>query len=372
MSLTKRSIGDVDKNLKVESSLSIDDLCLYDVRTEPFDIYGLYDPKEEQVFKRIPDDVAESTSNGVAILAKNTAGGRVRFTSDSSYIAIKAVMPTVTHFSHMTLAGTSGFDLYVDQGGKGIYKGTFMPPYDMSNGYESIIRFPDRETRSVTIHFPLYNDVSDLYVGLQADAAVDHGAKYAYTKPILYYGSSITQGGCASRPGNCYQNIISAKLDCDHINLGFSGSAMAEDEITEYMAALDFSIFVCDYDHNAPSIEYLNATHEKMFLKIRRTHPVTPVIFISKPDFENGIEQNIMRRDVIYRTYMNARSRGDQNVYFIDGERLFMTNDRDACTVDSCHPNDAGFVRMAEVISGVIDRILRNSKTTAADNKKRA
>lgn len=358
----KKTIENIDKNLKIENSFLVDDLILYDIRNEPFDIYGLYNPKYEQVFKRLPDDVARSTSDGVESLAKNTAGGRVRFTTDSSYIAIKTIMPSITRLSHMTLAGTSGFDLFIDQGGKGTYKGTFMPPYDMTEGYESIIHFPNRETRSLTIHFPLYNDVSKLYVGLQADAHLGHGAEYAYSKPILFYGSSITQGGCASRPGNCYQNIITSKLNYDHINLGFSGSAKAEDTIVEYMASLDFSIFVCDYDHNAPSVEHLKATHEKMFLKIRGIHKSTPIILISRPDFDKDVDQNIIRRDVIYKTYMNARSLGDQNVYFIDGERLFMNSNRDACTVDGCHPNDAGFVRIAEVVADTIDCILRKRK----------
>lgn len=354
-----KSIGDIDKNLKVENSFSVGDLCLHDVRSEPFDIYGLYNAKEEPAFRRLPEDVAKATSQGVARLATHTAGGRVRFTTDSSYITIKAVMPSITHMQHMPLSGTSGFDLYIDEGGKGTYKGTFMPPVDITDGYESIIRFESRETRSVTIHFPLYNDVTSLYIGLQADAALDHRAKYKYDKPILYYGSSITQGGCASRPGNCYQNLISAKHDCDHINLGFSGNAKGEDAITDYMAGLDYSIFVSDYDHNAPSPEHLTNTHEKMFLKIRKTHPDTPVIFITRPGFDKDIKTGIARRDIIYKTFMNAQSRGDQNVYFIDGERLFMSDYRDACTVDGTHPNDAGFVRMAEVIGHTIDSILR-------------
>lgn len=357
----KKTIGELDKNLKVENSFHRDDLRLHDVRNEPFDIYGLYNPKNEPSFKRMPDEVAKATSESVAILAKNTAGGRVRFTTDSPYIAVKAVMPAITRFPHMPLAGTSGFDLYIDKGGKGTYKGTFMPLYNMTDGYESIIDFPGRETRGVTIHFPLYSDVSALYIGLQDGAALGHGAQYSYNKPILYYGSSITQGGCASRPGNCYQNIISAKLNCDHINLGFSGSAKAEDAIVNYIASLDFNIFVCDYDHNAPTAEHLAATHEKMFLKIRQTHPNTPVIFMSKPDFDNNIEQSILRRDIIHKTFIDAKSRGDKNVYFIDGERLFMSGNRDACTVDGTHPNDAGFVRMAEVVSHTIDSILRKN-----------
>jgi len=354
-------VGDMDKDLKGENSFSIEDLCWLDAKSEPFDIYGLYNAKEEPEFKRLPDEVAEATNGEVAVLAKNTAGGRVRFTTNSCYIAIKTSMPWIRHMNHMPMSSASGFDLYIDQEGKGIFKGIFMPPVDLKDGYESVIWFPNRISRSVTIHFPLYNPVSTLYIGIQKDAVVEHGAKYKYDKPILYYGSSITQGGCASRPGNCYENIISAKLDCDHMNLGFSGSAKAEDNIVDYMAALDFSIFVSDYDHNAPDVEYLKNTHEKMFLKIRETHPDTPVIFMSKPDFENGREQNILRRDVIYQTYMHALSRGDKNVYFIDGERLFKDSNRDACTVDGCHPNDAGFVRMAEVVGHTIEGILRKN-----------
>ena len=359
--MTNRKIEDIDKNLKVETSLSVEDICFHDVRKDPFDLYGLYRAKEEPVFKRMPDNVATATSEGVERLAKNTAGGRVRFTTDSSYIAIKCAMPSITRFPHMTLTGTTGFDLYIDKNGKGIYAGTFMPPVDIQDGYESIFHFPDRASRSVTIHFPLYNEVSELHIGLQKDAALDHGAKYTYEKPVLYYGSSITQGGCASRPGNSYENIVSAKLDCDHINLGFSGSARGEDAIVDYMATLDFSIFVSDYDYNAPSVEHLRDTHEKMFLEIRRTHPATPVVFMSRPNFDIDVEQSVIRRDIIYQTFMNAQANGDRNVFFLDGECLFKDENRDACTVDGCHPNDAGFVRMAEAVARVMDSILRRT-----------
>lgn len=355
----EKKIEDIDKNLKVTTSFDIDDLCFHDVRSEPFDLHGLYNPRTEDCFKRLPDDVAKATNEGVAVLYKNTAGARVRFTTDSEYVVIKAVIPGIGRLAHMPLSGSAGFDLYLNEDGKDIYKGTFMPPQDMTDGYESKYWFEDRRRRSVTIHFPLYSSVSRLYVGLQEDAKIEHGAKYKYGKPVLYYGSSITQGGCASRPGNCYQNIISAKFGCDHINLGFSGSAKGEDAIVDYMSGLDFSIFVSDYDHNAPNVEHLKNTHEKMFLKIRAAKPDVPVIFVSKPDFDKNPAENADRRDVIYKTYSNALARGDRNVYFIDGERLFMDSNRDACTVDGCHPNDAGFVRMAEVIGHQIDSILR-------------
>lgn len=357
-----KTIEEIDRNFKIEHTFALDDLQLYDVRKEPFDLYGFYNAKTEPAFKRLPDEIAAAISEGVVTLAKHTAGGRVRFTTDSSYIALKSVMPSVSHMPHMPLTGSSGFDLYLDQGGQATYAGTFMPPYDMTGGYESVIRFPDRKRRSLTIHFPLYNEVTALYVGLQSDALLEHGVQYTYNKPVLFYGSSITQGGCASRPGNCYENIISEKLDCNHLNLGFSGSARGEDVIVDFMNALDFSIFVSDYDHNAPDVEFLKNTHEKMFLKIRAAHPDTPVVFMTKPDFENGRDVNILRRDVVYQTYLNAVRRGDRNVTFIDGEKLFANTNRDACTVDGCHPNDAGFVRMAEVVGATLSGLLRNMK----------
>ncbi|NLK39098.1 MAG: hypothetical protein GX303_02450 [Clostridiales bacterium] len=356
------AIENIDKNFRVETNLNEDDLCLYDTRKAPFDLYGLYNPREGEIFRRLPDDIAAATSEKVHVLAKNTAGGRVRFTTDSSYIAIKSIFTGFRHFPHMTLAGTAGFDLYIDEGGRSTYFSTFMPPITMTDGYESIIKLGSRKKRSFTIHFPLYAEVASLYIGLQRDATLDHGAKYAYQRPVLYYGSSITQGGCASRPGNCYTNIISAKLDCDHINLGFSGSAKGEDAIVNYMASLDFSVFVCDYDHNAPSLAHLKATHEKVYLTIRDAHPDTPIILVSRPDFDKDISGNILRRDVVYTTYINAIGRGDKNLCYIDGERLFKDEYRDACTVDTVHPNDAGFVRMAEVIGYEIGRFLRRTK----------
>ena len=135
------SIEAIDKNLAVKATIEAEGLRLYDVRRAPFQIYGLYEPTSEPEFKRMPDDVAASVSAGVERLARHTAGGRVRFSTDSPYIVIKAVMPKITHFSHMPLTGSSGFDLYMDSpdGTESIYHRSFVPPYDMKDGYESKI-----------------------------------------------------------------------------------------------------------------------------------------------------------------------------------------------------------------------------------------
>src|SRR5690554_3472256 len=122
-----KNIDEIDSNLKVETSINEPDIRFLDVRQKPFRVYGLYNYKNEPVFKRMPDEVAAATSEGVAQLNLHTAGGRVRFSTDSRYVAIKAIMPFVTKFAHMPLSGTSGFDLFIDEGSISTYYGTFMP-----------------------------------------------------------------------------------------------------------------------------------------------------------------------------------------------------------------------------------------------------
>ncbi len=186
----------------------------------------------------MPDDIANAVNEGVGILNHNTAGGRVRFRTNSAYVAIKAVMPFISVMPHMTLTRSTGFDLYIDQNGKSTYCKTFMPSLDIKDGYESVINFSDNQERDLTINFPLYSDVSNLFIGLQQDAIITTGDDYRYPHPIVYYGSSITQGGCASRPVTCYTAIIFRHLNCDHINLGFAGNAKGEDRMTDYIAGL--------------------------------------------------------------------------------------------------------------------------------------
>lgn len=209
----------------------------------------------------MPENIARGVSEGVYVLHSNTAGGRVRFVTDSPYIAIYAKMDGLGKMPHFALTGSIGFDLYVDN----YYTNTFVPPFDIKDGYESIFEFEKKEQREITIDFPLYSNVNELYIGLQEDSFLAEAKPYKNVKPIVYYGSSITQGGCASRPGMSYQAIISRIFNYDYINLGFSGSAKAEDEMIEYIKNLDMSIFVYDYDHNAPTVEHLKKTHEKMF-----------------------------------------------------------------------------------------------------------
>ena len=362
MQAQPKSIAELDPNLAVNSNIKETDIVYYDVRKDPFKVYGLYNYKTEPVFRRIPQDLADQVNEGVTWLSRCTAGGRVRFSTDSRYVAVHAVMPMVGQMSHMAMTGSTGFDIYIDDPETGIsrFYRTFTPPFDIQRGdaLSSIVYFKSRKLRHFTIHFPLYSDVASLHIGLQADAALGEGMKYRDVPPFVCYGSSVTQGGCASRPGNAYSNVLSQRFGIDHINLGFSGSARGEDAIVDYMASLDMSVFVCDYDHNAPTAEHLEATHEKLYRKIRDKNPDLPIIFVTKPD-NLYTDDAALRREIVYKTYRKAYAENPRRAAYIDGCSLFSAEYRDCCTVDTCHPNDIGFLCMAEVIGAEIDRMLK-------------
>ena len=347
--MSHTDIAKIDPNFNVSESFGREDVVLRNCREEPFMIHGIF--WSEGKFRRMPREVAEATSPGVLSLHHSTAGGRVRFVTDSPFIAIKAEIAAKGYMSHFAMTGSAGFDLYADNA----YVKTFVPPLNYSKGYESIIPIPgERQKRTIMIDFPLYSHVSELYVGLATDATLEKAPEYRISLPAVYYGSSITQGGCASRPGTCYQAPISRYFDLDYVNLGFSGNAKGEDAMIEYLASLPMSVFFLDYDHNAPSVEHLAATHEKLFLAFRKTHPDTPVIMMTRPKaYLTADEEG--RRAVVKATYDNAIAAGDKNVYFIDGTALTALCGNEG-TVDNCHPTDYGFAAMADALIKLIER----------------
>lgn len=348
------NIAEIDSNFKVESKLKQDDIHFYDPKQVPFQIYGVF--YEDGQFRRMPQAVADSVSARVGSLNTCTAGGRIRFQTDSPYVTVHVKMPHVGKMSHFPLTGSIGMDLYAkaeDEPER--YRGTFTPPFDIVDGYESILRFASAKMREITINMPLYSAVSELFIGLQEGAAVLAPKPYKLQTPIVYYGSSITQGGCVSRPGNCYQNIIARRFESDYVNLGFSGSATAEPEIAEYIAGLPMSVFVYDYDHNAPNVAHLQATHERMYLTVRQVHPDIPIVMMSRPRMYLD-EADTKRRDIIFATYQKAKDRGE-NVYFLDGPALMADAGFDG-SVDGTHPNDLGFASMAHSLGDLLETIL--------------
>ena len=357
-------ISKLDRNFRTDLHLP-GETVFYDSRQPPFTGYGLYGYRTGPIFRRMPQDRADAVSPGVGQLCRHTAGGRVRFRTDSGYLALRAVLTDSIWMGHMAFLGSCGFAVYVERDGVPAFCKSVIPAADRGAGprelVEGVISFPDRRLRDITVYFPLYSGVEELWFGLQADALLAEGGRYRYEAPVLYYGSSITQGGCASRPGNSYEGFISRRLDCDYINLGFSGNGKAETAMAEYLAELDASVFVMDYDHNAPDQAYLEQTHERLYRIYRSKNPEVPIIMVSRPDLESD-PHGAGRRSVIMRTCEEARRQGDRNVYFVDGERLFQRDDAAGtdCTVDGSHPNDLGFFRMAEKIGAAVERCLKS------------
>ena len=341
-----------DKNMASVTTIEKDGLVFHSAESEPFRIYGVF--KLDGGYFRMPPDAAISVSSGVGSLANNTAGGRVRFKTNSKRIAIIASRNTVYTPDHMTYVLIAGFDMYAD----GEYAGTFRPGnLSGEQTFESSLRFDSPGERVITIVFPAYGPVSDLMIGIDEGATLSSAPDYEYEKPMVFYGSSITQGGCASRPGMTYPDILSRSLSANYINLGFSGGAKGQDTMAEYIAGLDMSVFIYDYDRNAQSADHLENTHERMFLKIREKNPDLPIVMLTRTDYKHSTLREECRA-VIKRTYDNAVARGDKNVYILYGSDIFGEVGNDG-TVDGCHLTDLGFFCLARAVRPILAEILK-------------
>ncbi len=328
-----------------------------DVRKEPFRLCGFSEP-----FRRLPVDVAEATSERVAVLAGVSAGGRVRFKTDSDFIVVHGDHYYSENGNLMPYAATSGFDIYFTENGKQRYKGVFTGSQGPNKTYiESRLRY-DNEMKEVTIYFPIYAAFNSVYIGLREGCTIEAADPYTYEKPVVYYGSSIVHGVGIMRPSSAYPSIISRRLNNNFINLGFGGAAKGEKAIMEYIAGLDMSVFVYDYDHNTPSYEHLEQTHYAGYKIFREKQPDTPVIFASRVDYYNGdFEMNKKTRELIRSNYERAKAEGDRNVYFVDGAKIYPDDPvlRDECTSDNCHPNDKGYSLMADKFGEIIEKLLK-------------
>lgn len=334
------------------------EIKFYNCLEAPFKVYGLCEPSLENGFKRLPENIASCMKAPLANeqqLYKHTAGGRVRFCTDASSITIRAKLDPAEYSANSNVLLRRNFDLYKTVGNRTVFETNFAS-WDESTqkGDLLVTRELNGTMQEYTLYFPCYGNVYSLEIGLPVDAKVLPSHEYSIKEPVVYLGSSITQGGCAQRPGLQYQAIVSRRLDADFINLGFSGSCWAETELMEYIASIPMSAFVYDYDHNAPNVEHYEQTHLRGYEIVRKANPDLPIILMSKPDILLNREADIERRIIVQKTYHYGCSNGDKNLYYIDGYSLFDGIDRTDCTVDGCHPNDIGMQRIADAVSNVL------------------
>jgi len=350
-------IENIDENFR---SKQVTDLSgdLYDLPHSTFNIYGGWYEKGIG-FIKVPLSIAEKASPTVLWGSRCTAGVRALFSTNANVIKLRANIFQKCLMNHMPLTASAGFTLSEIVNGKEKFVCNFVP--SLQTEEEFMVAQADlkgNKVRDYVLYFPLYSGVKDLSLEFNKGATVQKYNKYKPHKPILYYGSSITQGGCASRTNNCYQAYVSEWTNLDYLLLGYSGGAHAEDAICEYIAGVDCSIFVCDYDHNATSIEHLKNTHLKLYKMFRsnQKNKNTPIVFMTKPDGHR--DPNAEKRAKIIRTtYEYAKSIGDNNVYFIDGRTFYPKQVREHCAVDGCHPTDLGFYFMAKKLYKTIKDI---------------
>ena len=344
-----KNAAEIDKNFHIEKRVLKDDLVYYNA--DDFDVYGVQ--HTDGLYCRMPDEYARTVSENVGLIAKECAGGRIRFVTDSPYVAIFVQYDAVAKVPNYAFTATMGFDLYAGDR----YIGAFVPPMDAVDEYEGVLDIVGFDgAQTYTLNLPICSQIKEIRIGVKEGSIITRAPKYAIEKPIVFYGSSVTQGACASRPGNTYANMISRELDCDYLNLGFWGNALGEERIAEYIAKLDMSAFVYDYDYNAPSTEHLRATHEKMFKIIRKAQPNLPIVILSAPKcYPTSVDEE--RFQVIKTTYDHAIANGDKNIALLSGAEI-MSPIRGVALADNIHPADIGFFAMSQSICGVIKQML--------------
>ncbi len=335
----------------------------YNITQHPLKIYGLaVADAENRQFYRLPKYMLEKMPQ-YDYLGRRATGGRVRFCTDSANLTIRMTLSQVKEDINIPLSGSAGADIYLGKGIGSEYLGYIAPNCHIMEEVSVEKAFSKKNTMEiVTINLPRNDHLLSMEIGVDDTATVEESLEYTIASPIVFYGSSITEGGCASRAGNAYTSIVSRWLDADYCNFGFSGSARGEQIFAQYLASLtDISAFVYDYDHNANDVKQLFDTHEAFFKTVRKAHPNLPILIMSRPDTDIDKKDAQARKEVIFTTYSNAKKQGDQNVWFLDGETFFGTYGRAECTVDGTHPNALGFMRMAEKVHDILDGIFNRS-----------
>lgn len=313
--------------------------------------------EDKPVLRRLPARLKDTFRPPVWSLAQQPSGGRIRFRTDSPKIAIDAQNPDTSTMHHMTTIGQSGFDLYVN----GEFLNSAWPDKTGKITKEWTVG-AKREMRDLTIYLPLYKGVAVKEIILDKDAKVEAPAPFALPRPVVYYGSSITQGGCAENPGLSCQAIVSRWLNVDFVNLGFSGNGIGEPEVAKALAEIDASCYVLDYWAN-PSPEVFKQTLPGFIDTLRAKHPKTPILIPGPYYFpaeaaSAGTKARQDEKRNIAREFVESRRKvGDANIGYVDGLEMLSREHADGL-VDGVHANSIGFYFCAKGLEPHLRRVL--------------
>lgn len=341
------------------------DIAWYDIRQLGLEGQGWSDT--ESPFDRLPAKAKGLVRKAVWDLSRHSAGLCVRFVTDASEVYARWTLTSPRlAMNHMPATGVSGLDLYVKtKSGKWRWLAVGRP--DKQSSQVRLVTGIPSVDREYLLYLPLYNGVREVEIGLRKTAKLKTSmSRESGLKPIVFYGTSITQGGCASRPGMVHTAILGRRLDAPVINLGFSGNGRMEAAVGELIAELDPSAIVLDCLPNMDALAVTERT-EPLVAIIRARHAETPILLVEDRSYTNAflIESKRLRNEtnraalrVVFEKLVSA---GDVNVYYLTGEKLL--GDDGEATVDSSHPTDLGFVRQADAFFEVLAPILAKQKT---------
>ena len=287
----------------------------------------------------------------------------IRFRSNSTTIAAKWETLINFHMNHMTDTGAKGLDLYcLQKNGEWRFVNSGRPGGKTNQA--TIIANMRPEEREYMLYLPLYDGLVSLSIGVDSLATIDQPLiDYPIRKkPVVFYGTSILQGGCASRPGMAHTNIISRRLNRECINLGFSGNGQLDLEVARVMAEVDAGVFVLDFVPNA-SVEQMKERMETFYRIIRNKHPKTPIVFIEDPIFthtlfDQRVAHEVTRKNQTLNEIFNSlKKKGEKDIYLIHSEK--MIGEDGEATVDGIHFTDLGMMRYANLITPFIKKMIK-------------
>ncbi|WP_020529279.1 SGNH/GDSL hydrolase family protein [Flexithrix dorotheae] len=315
------------------------------------------DSLKENPYDRLPVAYKSLVREPVWNLSKASAGLSIRFQTNSSNIAVKWTLLNDNSMNHMAETGIKGIDLYYKNGENWQYLNTARP-VDKENEY-TLITNMSNEMREYKMYLPLYDGLEHIEVGIDSSGTIKKPLK-GKRKPIIFYGTSITQGGCASRPGMAHTNIISRKLDVDCINFGFSGNGKMEQPIVELISESDPSFYVIECLPNMTDSLVTERTIPLVDM-IRKKHPQTPIVLVENFIYaQNALDKNrsegiTSKNEALKREYNKMTKNGYEHILYLETKNA--TGSDQEGTVDGVHFTDLGFIRYADFLIEKFDQL---------------
>jgi hypothetical protein len=297
-------------------------------------------------------------------LSKSSAGISIRFSTNSTNLKVKWEVLNNLSMDHMPDTGIKGVDLYFKNGQEWQYINTGRPQ-GFKNEYK-LIENMSEEMKEFRIFLPLYDGVKNIEIGIDPTSIIIKPNKNP-RKPIIFYGTSITQGGCASRPGMVHTNIMSRQLDVDVVNFGFSGNGRMEQPIADIISSVEPSLYIIECMPNMIKPKFITARTIPLVNTIRKQNPETPIVFIDL--FKSPItilnektrSENNALDDALKVEFEKMIKNGYNNIYLIETPKLDHIDHEG--TVDAIHFTDLGFQNYADfLISQLMARELLKPK----------